>query len=65
MFVCGDWLIWEVEDWSGVEAVVLMTMIGLGVLNAPVEDCWSRSKISCSDLGRRGGVGPVEKGVVA
>lgn len=46
------------DDW-------LMTMVGLGVLNAPVEDCWRRSKISCSDLGRRGGEGPVAKGGVA
>lgn len=29
-----------------------------GVLNAPVDCCWSFSKISCSSLGRRGGAGP-------
>lgn len=28
-----------------------------GVLKAPVDCCWRRSKISCSSFGRRGGDG--------
>lgn len=35
-----------------------------GVLKAPVDSFWSRSNISCSSLGRRGGAAPLPKGLV-
>jgi hypothetical protein len=38
--------------------------IGLGVLNAPVEDRCRRSNSSCSFGGRRGGAGPVANAVL-
>ena len=37
---------------------------GLGVLNAPVEAFWRRSKRACSSGGRSGGAGWVGKGLV-
>lgn len=35
-----------------------------GVLKAPVDSFWRRSNISCSSLGRRGGAGPLPKGLL-
>jgi len=47
------------EEGSAAESGDWLT---LGVLKAPVDCRWSRSKISCSSLGRRGGAGALANG---
>jgi hypothetical protein len=43
----------------------LITTVGFGVLNAPVDERCNSSYCSWSFLGRRGGAGPEPKGGVA